>query len=66
MKQIYTTQAQVRRAFWEDHPNLEGREGSRKLQNKCSTDTRSAFVDFVDTLHRQGFISDALAQRVTL
>jgi len=30
------------------------------------TDTRCAFVDYIDMLHRNGQISDALAQNITL
>jgi hypothetical protein len=30
------------------------------------TDTRCAFVDFLDALHRDGQISDALADRAKL
>lgn len=63
-----TTQKQVRDAFWDAHPDL-----SRKKITDYSgdgtmytTDTRSAFVAFVDDLNRDGIISDALANRVTL
>ena len=62
MRQTYTTQAQVRAAFWEAHPYADAK-------TRCGdykTDTRCAFVDYVDALCRNGDISDALAQRVTL
>ena len=67
----YTTQKQVRDAFWHDHagnPNITRRRitdysGKGKMHN---TDTRCAFVDYVDMLSSNGDISDALAQRVTL
>lgn len=69
----YTTQTQVRRAFWREHPqiiplrkvNTRGKVVELR-QNQQPADTRMAFVDFVDQLHRGGDISDALAQRVTL
>lgn len=31
-----------------------------------TADTRCAFVDYIDMLHRNGQISDALAQNITL
>lgn len=60
----YTTQTQVRIAFWADHPQFRRVPGKR--QNDYPADIRAAFVDFVDMLCRNGTISDALAQRVTL
>ena len=64
----FTTQKQVRRAFWASHPNLERRRlvdfGGARKQHVC--DTRCGFVDFVDMLAKDGHISSALARRVTL
>lgn len=59
----YTTQAQVRAAFWQGWP-----EGFRrgKRHNKYSATIRSEFVAFVDMLQKDGHISESLAQRVTL
>ena len=64
----YTTQKQIRAAFWEAHPDLPRRKitnyaGTGKMHQ---TDTRCAFCDFVDALNKDGQISDALANRVTL
>lgn len=65
MKQFtYTTQAQVRAAFWEAHHFYKRHAGW--TQNQYPTDTRVAFVDYIDYLRRNGDISDALAQRITL
>ena len=63
----YTTQQQVRDAFWNVYC-IDGkpREYRGKLQNDLPADLRIAFVDFVDHLARDGAISEALAQRVTL
>ena len=65
-----TTQKQIRAAFWRDHPKMKYRARQRgtfsKGQNAQYTDTRCAFVDYVDSLRRSGEISEALAQRVTL
>ena len=71
MKYVITTQSEVRRLFWELH---EGQPGisTRKIRNHAGTgkmydtDTRCAFVDYVDSLARNGEISAALADRVTL
>lgn len=66
----YTTQAQVRAAFWQEHARFDARMreyGVRsKGQNAQHTDVRVAFVDYVDMLCRNGDISEALAHRVTL
>ena len=63
-----TTQRELRRKFWETFPEL-----SRKRIKDYSgdslmyvTDTRCAFVDWVDALERAGEISPELAERCTL
>jgi hypothetical protein len=65
---MLTTQKQIRALFWETFPDLSRRKitdytGAGKMYR---TDTRCAFVDFLDALHRDGQISDALADRATL
>lgn len=60
-----TTQEQVRDYFWHNFPDFE-RRGHRVRQNAYSATIRSAFVDFVDMLERDGQISEKLASRVTL
>lgn len=66
---MYTNQKQVRAAFWEaGYPNVSKRK-IRDYSGKGTmhdTDTRCAFVDFVDMLCRNGEISETLAERVTL
>ena len=68
MKYPITTQVQIRKIFWEQHPDLP----RKKIKNYAGngtmycTDTRCAFVDFVDYLARDGQISAALADRATL
>ena len=64
----YTTQKQIRAAFWELYPDLPRRKitnyaGTGKMHQ---TDTRCAFCDFVDALNKGGQISDQLANRATL
>ena len=71
MLYTYTTQAQVRAAFWRDHANVPGvtrrritnYAGNGKMHN---TDTRCAFCDYIDALSKNGEISAELADRVTL
>lgn len=59
----------VRAAFWQDHPQAacrRDRRGRPMRQNQQPTDTRAAWCDYVDSLARDGRITAALAQRVTL
>lgn len=70
---MYTTQKQIRAAFFEAFPHLPRRRYRYSWRRNDKTaelvfpiDTRCAFVDFVDALHRTGQISDALAARATL
>lgn len=61
----FTTQGQIRRAFWDGFP--PGHPWRRKLKNgDYCTDCRVEFADFVEMLRRDGLISEALAQRVTM
>lgn len=69
----YTTQKQIRAAFWEAFPDLPRRRYRYSWNKNDKTaelvypiDTRCAFVDFVDYLHRSEIISDQLASRATL
>ena len=72
------TQAQVRESFWDSFPEFQqgfkripwtqnGRRlYRRKTQNDYPADVRMTFVDYVDSLARDGQISEQLASRVTL
>ena len=65
----YTTQKQIRAAFWEAHPHLPRRRtryGWKTAPLVYPTDTRCAFVDFVDHLEKSGQIAPDLADRATL
>lgn len=68
MNYAYTTQREVRAAFWEAHPKAERKKIPNYAGNGTMhvTDTRCAFSDYVDSLSRNGNISQALAERVTL
>ena len=63
-----TNQRDLRRAFWEDHPNLP----RRKIRNYSGngtmhqTDTRCAWVDWLDYMCKSNYISAELADRATL
>jgi len=60
-----TTQRDIRKEFWWLHCHDFKKVPGWK-QNQNPTDTRLAFCDFVESLRRNGKISDALAQRSTL
>lgn len=68
MAYTYTTQREVRTAFWLCHPEADRKKIPNYSGNGTMhvTDTRCAFSDFVDHLSRNGDISQALAERVTL
>lgn len=64
----YTTQQALRAAFWQQHPHLSRKKikdysGNGRMH---TTDTRCAFVAWLDNLNRNGEVSQALAQRATL
>ncbi len=68
MKYTYTTQRQLRAAFWEHCRFLSRHKvtdfsGKGKMYN---TDTRCAFVDWIDFLRHNCDISEALASSATL
>ena len=70
MKTTLTNQKQIREAFWSAHPHFEeqAREAgifSKRQNHHCAT-VRCSFVDFVDSLARDGQISESLAFRTTL
>ena len=58
-----TTQRDLRRAFWEQHPHADRK---RWRDGTYKADTRMTWVDWIDSLARDNIISEALAQRATL
>ena len=65
-----TTQKQLRRQFWADHPHFAEQARNAGIISKgqnaqCAT-VRCTFVDYVDALCRDGIISESLANRATL
>lgn len=74
---MITTQKQLRDAFWEAHPQFKrgvkriGTKDGRaiyapKKQNDYPADVRMAWCDFVESMNRNGEISDDLTERATL
>ena len=53
----------LRDSFWENHHYVK-KPG--KTQNDYPIDVRMAWCDYVECMHRDGEITDALAQRATL
>lgn len=62
----YTTEGQVRRAFWQGNEHLHTQYKRGKRQDDYNATIRSEWVEFVDMLARNGHISESLAERVTL
>lgn len=63
----------LRGQFWKTYPGLIRRKinGANKWpvtapHNMQPTDTRCAWVEFVDMCHREGLISDGLAQSAVI
>lgn len=68
MKYRLTTQRQLRREFRQAFPQLDMRRIPNYSGNGTmhKTDTRCAWVDWIDGLSKDGDISQELAQRATL
>ena len=65
MQYDFTTQAQVRSAFWQGNEH-QNHYVKSKTQNEYNATIRSEFVQFVDMLERNNHISSKLANEVTL
>ena len=65
MKYDFTTQAQVRSAFWQGNKHLKHFVKS-KIQNEYNATIRTEFAEFVDMLEKNDHISEKLANEVTL
>jgi hypothetical protein len=65
-----TTQKQIRKAFWENHPQHKSYALKWEIKtaphNRHNTETRTAFADYLDALVKTGEISEKLAFRATL
>ncbi len=68
---MITSQKELRRAFWAEFAGVKG-VSKRKIKNYSgygkmyNTDTRCAFVDWLDGLAKSGQVSDKIASNATL
>ena len=60
------TVTEIRDSFWSAHPQFKSEYRKTWKQNQYRTDIRCVFVDYVDSLQKDGTISEKLANRVTL
>lgn len=67
------THKEIKALFWETFPDLPRRRyryswnpNDKTAELVYPIDTRCAFVDFVDALHRAGQITDKQADSITL
>jgi hypothetical protein len=60
------TISEVRKSFWLTFTEFKSEYRAKKRQNSYNATIRSAFVDYVDSLAKDGTISYKLANRVTL
>ena len=65
MQYDFTTQAQLRNAFWQGNKHLKHYAKS-KTQNEYNATIRLEFVEFVNMLEINDYISEKLANEVTL
>jgi hypothetical protein len=65
MQYDFTTQSQIRNAFWQGNKHLKHYAKS-KIQNEYNATIRSEFVEFIDMLERNNHINEKLANEVTL
>ena len=67
MRHAITSQKALRATFWRENPSALIREGGkRKPQNRCKTDTRQDFCDWIDSAANCGRISARMVQTATL
>jgi hypothetical protein len=67
MRHAITSQKTLRATFWRENPAALLREGGkRKPQNRCKTDTRLEFLDWLQSAGNCGRISARMVQTATL
>ena len=60
------TITEVRKAFWEAHPEFKSHYRKTYRQNDYNTTIRCHFVYYAYSLQKEGQITEALANRATL
>ena len=60
------TLSELRASFWDNHPEFAHHFRAKKRQNQYVCDVRVAWVSFVDSLSKDGTISEKLANRAIL
>lgn len=63
---MYTTIKEIRKAFWDAHPEIKNEYRKTYRQNDYKPGVRTMFVNFVDMLERNGEITTELASKATL
>ncbi len=58
--------SEIRKAFWQSFPEFKHEHRKTWRQNQYRADIRCTFIDFVESLQRDGQITESLAKRVTL
>jgi len=60
------TVSEIRESFWEAFPEFAGDRRKTYRQSRYNATIRSAFVEYVDSLERDGTITSKLAERAAL
>ena len=57
---------EIRSNFWDLYPEFQNEYRCRKKQNEYNATIRTAFVDYIDHLAKDGIITNNQAYRITL
>ncbi len=65
---MITNLKDLRKLFWREHPGLSRKKIKNYTGNGTMhcTDTRCAFVDWLDAMQKSGQLTEGLAERATL
>lgn len=66
MKKNYLTFKQARDMFFDTYTMYKSERKRGKKQNQFTCDCRTDFCDFVDSLHKEGLLSDKQRYNITL
>lgn len=62
----YETHNEIMNAFWDANEALQHERGLFKSHNEYSALCRTAFSFFIDSLHRDGAITDKQVEEITI